>query len=84
MRLYLLAVSMIVLAGCADQAPKTPSGEVANASARPESGGAAPGAKAAQQRALEDFKDCAMRPTSVEQFTCLNELDRASRNSANE
>jgi hypothetical protein len=79
MRLYLLAVSMIVLAGCADQAPKTPSGEVANAAA----GSAAGDAQAAQRRALEDFKNCAMRPTSYEQFTCLNELDRASRNSAN-
>jgi hypothetical protein len=80
MRLYLLAVSIIMLAGCADQAAKTPSGEVANAAVA----GGAGGAEAAQQRALEDFKNCAMRPTSYEQFTCLNELDRASRDSANE
>jgi hypothetical protein len=81
MRLYLLAASMIVLAGCADQVAKAPSGEVATAAGGAEGGGAAP--EAAQLRALEDFKDCAMRPTSVEQFTCLNELDRASRHSAN-
>jgi hypothetical protein len=42
MRVYLLAVLMIVLAGCSDQVPKMPSGEVAKASASPESGGAAP------------------------------------------
>jgi hypothetical protein len=83
MRVYLLAASMIVLAGCTNQVPKTPGGEVANASASPKSGGAAADDKAAQQRALEDFKDCAMRSTSVEQFTCLNELDRASRANAN-
>jgi len=46
-----------------------PGGGGANASVSPKSGGAAPDAKAAQQRALEGFKDCAMRPTSVEQFT---------------
>jgi len=79
MRQYLLAVSMIVLAGCADQVPKTPSGEAANSAA----GSAAGDAQAAQRHALEDFKNCALRPTSYEQFTCLNELDRASRNSAN-
>ena len=83
MRIYLLAASMIVLAGCINQVPKMPSGEMANASGSSVSGGAAPDDKAAQQRALEDFKDCAMRPTSVEQLTCLNELDRASRASAN-
>jgi hypothetical protein len=79
MRVYLAAASIIMLCGCADQAPKMPSGEVANAA-----GTAAASGQAAQQRALEDFKDCALRPTSVEQFTCLNELDRASRNGANE
>jgi len=79
MRLYLVAASMIVLAGCADQAPKTPSGEVANAAA----GSAGGDAQAAQRRALEDFKSCAMRPTSYEQFACLSELDRASKNGAN-
>jgi hypothetical protein len=82
MRVYLLAASIIMLCGCADQVAKTPGGEVANAVSA-EGGGAALDAKAAQLRALEDFKDCAMRPTSVEQFTCLNELDRASRNTAN-
>jgi hypothetical protein len=80
MRLYLLAASMIVLAGCADQAPKTPSGEVANGAVGSAAGDAQ---AAAQQRALEDFKSCAMRPTSYEQFTCLNEIDSGSRNSAN-
>jgi hypothetical protein len=81
MRLYLLAASIIMLCGCADQVARAPSGEVANAAASAD--GAALDAKAAQLRALEEFKNCAMRPTSVEQFTCLNELDRASRNSAN-
>jgi hypothetical protein len=47
-----------------------------------EGGGQTRDTLAAQQRALEDFKDCAMRPTSVEQFSCLDELDRASRNHA--
>jgi hypothetical protein len=70
MRVYLLAVLMIVLAGCSDQVPKMPSGEVAKASASPESGGAAPEPRQ-RKAALEDFKNCAMRPTSVEQFTCL-------------
>jgi hypothetical protein len=80
MRLHLLAASMIVLAGCADQAPKTPSGEVANAAVGSAAGDAQ---AAAQRRALEDFKSCAMRPTSYEQFACLSELDRASKNGAN-
>jgi hypothetical protein len=83
MRVYLAVASMIMLFGCAGQAANTPSGDVANAAGTDSSGGAAPDAMAAQQRALEDFKDCAMRPTSAEQFTCLDELDRASRNSAN-
>jgi hypothetical protein len=56
---------MVVLAGFADQVAKTPSGEVANAAVS----AAAPDAKAAELRALEEFKNCAMRPTSVEQFT---------------
>jgi hypothetical protein len=75
MRLHLLAASMIVLCGCADQVAKAPSGDVAHA--------AVGDAEAAQRRALEDFKDCATRPTSYEQFVCLGELDRASRSSAN-
>jgi hypothetical protein len=79
MRLYLLAVSIIMLAGCADQAAKTPSGEVANAAVA----GGAGDAEAAQRRALEEFKNCATRPTSYEQFSCLGELDRASRSSTN-
>jgi hypothetical protein len=79
MRLYIVAASMIMLWGCAGQA-KPPSGVGANAAVS----GSASDAKAAQQRALEDFKNCAMRPTSVEQFSCLNELDRASRDSASE
>jgi hypothetical protein len=84
MRVYLAVASIIMLFGCADRAAKIPSGEVANAAGTAEGGSAASKAKAAQQRALEDFKACAMRRTSVEQFTCLNELDRASRNSASE
>ena len=80
MRVYILAASMIMLCGCADQVAKAPTGEVANATV---DGGAAGDAQAAQRRALEDFKNCAMRPTSYEQFTCLSEVDRASRNSAN-
>ncbi len=79
MRVYLAVASIIMLCGCAHQAAKMPSGKVAH----PAGTAAAGGDQAAQLRALEDFKDCAIRLTAVEQFTCLNELDSASRNSAN-